>query len=803
MCGALRGGGEGSCKQVLQGAWKFCPRCGSIAGVIADVPEFSASSLPFKESQASVPLKHLGVRNAELDIRVKIVPPDGAIRLATSHLRLKETGLVRLEMAPGEPSQTRTALLEISVDDERRGTDEAGFWTPRRRRTFTVDVINNVARPASIVAEPRVLLMAEGRTTRRFVVRNVGEVSPTITGVKSPIGWSVKEVSNSEGALLTAQAPRTYEIRKTSVAATGGEVQILGEGGALVSLALKIPEEAAFGEVRPRFIVGIDFGTSNTSIYVRDLELGDGTHLVSPAETEMQWPERFPTAILCPTPREETWQYGPEAEKNYAPSAGHLIVYELKTLMRAAGEPYLALSPEYSKANLLAWYLKSLREDIIAPYLRRQSAGMRHDVRYVFSIPVLDGGVQQAAQQSMLNRCAKDAGFDHPGATIEYFEEPVCATLYLLQKQTELRSHAGEGGALDFQDGDQVIVFDSGGGTTDVALSTIRWEDGRIQMEAPLTSGSHIENGQIRQFGGTVVTQELGLGAHRAGQSIHPLALLQSNLGALLPDELTAVFGDAEFDSSEPFEAGAVEDWPPKSWHRRFPLLYRDMERAKITVAAAEEPLASEVVAAMGGLADVTITRKNVDDIFDHHMSPLLGQVDKDLGTPPRLKYVFPVGGNSVAQRFISPHLRRKYRDRLVVLPPKEANLAVARGTVFTYNPTVEALPYDVWIVMRSGVEQSSRIASFTSTGRTSVMGTSTGFELRGSQRLPIEVWCRWEGQDMKLSEFEVRKSGVANERGSVRVLLDPPMGGQPGRLHVRKILSGSEPEEVIFAYEL
>lgn len=108
-------------------------------------------------------------------------------------------------------------------------------------------------------------------------------------------------------------------------------------------------------------------------------------------------------------------------------------------------------------------------------------------------MPVLDGDVDgrlYERQKNITLECAKNAGF---GDNIQVISEPKAAMIYILNS---LRDSSGMLQNIDLQRGDEICVFDLGGGTLDVCFGRYKLENGIPDVDGVFSVGLYSdENG--------------------------------------------------------------------------------------------------------------------------------------------------------------------------------------------------------------------------------------------------------------------------------------------------------------------
>ncbi len=544
---------ERFCSVVMQSDWVFCPRCGRKGGAVslpsAEVT-FSASRL------ASLALRHRGQQAVEVRVVLPSAQhaasgqaPDLQLLNASDQavpklqMTVKPDSLSRLRLRwsvdstpPPRDSALARPLLARSDDGFPRSGFEARderwrIWSPLDLRVARSD-------PGRLRLETSVCLF-DGRTSERDLwLFNEGGSRLRVRPPRLPAGYEVSQVisrasasgsasgapNSTLGASLTLEPGEGagWRIRASHQAPPGeARCEILRDDGnaapgqVLGSVRLLNARPPAVRS-HPRWVVGVDFGTSGTSIWARPgaNDKAAAQPLEDPHALDALGEDRFrfPTVIYVRNAGGgEEFFIGYRALRERAkdgPNTG-LFVSELKSLLRSNEEPYVAQwGPNYSVDLLLQRYLEALRQEIIEP-----SLGPENAIAWNFSLPVLDShrggaGTLHKRQKGRLRKALREAGFLGPNCTVEFFSEPFCAAVYLLLGHGSYRFPAERSP----RDGDWVCVFDSGGGTTDVVLGRLWFDNGELRFEEAATLGGYRDaHGEVNTFGGEALTRRTAI----------------------------------------------------------------------------------------------------------------------------------------------------------------------------------------------------------------------------------------------------------------------------------------------------
>lgn len=742
-CQEIRGG---ECKATVERNWKFCPTCGSVLGLV-EPPSSVAFRVTPEEPSGLIELGYRGQHAIKVSASITS-DPTGALSLADSERLISATSSLKVRIDPGRCADGLRASIRIVTFDATR--TPAQYWTPLPERVHHVAVEAALAEGPRLVPDPGVLFFRAGRTVRGVTLRNEGDLPVRIERIEPPAGFRLGRPLDRDQIGPGESIEVIVEHR------TGARDDTLGivfEGGVSDVPIVCFPPPPPRAVVR--YVVAVDFGTSNTTIGIRDTRTEEFEFLGDP-----HWPgksSRFPTAVLLRDADPSNWEYGQRAIDEYDPNR-HQIVYELKSYLRTNREPFAKRWAACTIDAIVAWYLRRLRLDIIEPELARRSAGSRSDIHFVFCLPVLDHGPQYERQRQRYEAAIRASGIPDLGEYSFQFE-PVCAALYFLQGRKSGAPHHS------FDEGDRVLVFDSGGGTTDIALFTAHELDDRaIEMKNVRQVGSHREGGESgasHQFGGTTLTQLIGFYQYTRdtpqGGGARLLAFANDHDGR----DLTT------FDESLRLtESGFIDIVPPEAedggeslrWHRRFPRTYRLVEDKKRALALLPNFDDVEMLY-KDRQGEVYLERSELDLIVDVEMKKVLDPMLTDLASEgeqalDRIRHVFAVGGNSNIAR-IRERLLKKFSDRqLAELTPDQRIMAVPVGALFAYDPMSDRQPYSVAIV-----EETTGKTIVTTEELESGMGVPIEKQVRlhPLQEYRLKAIARWRGKEDLLSRFSIR----------------------------------------------
>jgi hypothetical protein len=533
------------CKQEIAeaGGWRFCPTCGRSTGHIA-LPDALAGqfSVPLgAEVTRSLTLRNEGL--APVRVNVDLEPGVEGVRLAPGQrrelevpARLPRSVEIAVPALAQDARSLGTLVLRAADAPIERGDDP---WKERDARVIRLPLAARVEAPARLSSLEEIALFREGVHERLIHLINAGGTRLDIQEILRPDGYDAVIAGDSRrlgpGEQLECRVTRLWHLPAEPEAL----LRVRSTDGQERGIALHCPPAGGVRALE-RAIIGIDFGTTFTSITFRECrhrqDLPDDVEfLLPPGE---QHP-RFPTRLWLG--RRGEMVFGTEANRQYEldPAAGFRF-REIKTALRDNANVHI--DPKRTAAEgrdlarqrfaegwietLVTEYLRWLYQKCIVPDLTRRFGTAAVDVRYIFSLPVLDygreGQPQYERQKAAMARCIARAGFplhaEREQNRVEFEFEPVCAAVGLLHPPAGA-SEAGADSApgtgwpvlgssrYPITEGDAIAVYDSGGGTSDVVLARIHFDPKNrvaLRIERCLGVGSDAET-----FGGEWVTDEI------------------------------------------------------------------------------------------------------------------------------------------------------------------------------------------------------------------------------------------------------------------------------------------------------
>ncbi|MGI6544694.1 MAG: hypothetical protein ACOX44_16920 [Limnochordia bacterium] len=737
---------ESTCDQEIMPDWLFCVRCGRPTGHISCNQNPVQLQVPHMEAcRRSFTLSNRGHRSISIHLKnKKLAKGVNLIGRLLPSIMGDSSVEIMLELPPFSSADTDNipiGTLVIESQDAERNIDDP--WAPIGWRTEHIELQAHVLKPALFLIEEEALVFRRRINQRTLKVTNVGETNGRLR-VLCPRGYACDQthiiLSPHESAELTISRLWT-EVPQVPTKSTL-QIQPSTDQQSL-SISLYALNEPMTKRV-PDAIVGIDFGTAYTSVVIRE-PLGfdpaaDPLYFLSPPQAEPGTELRFPTRIWVDIADPKKMLIGNAATKHYKDNEGNGYLFrEIKSLLRweeADAAQQVVLSPLVRRDDAISllrerwgsrWpleliiaYLKQVRVLMVEKHLRQRFTldPKELDIQYVFSLPVLDQGELSRRSEKQMRFCIAEAGF--PMDAVEFAYEPACAALGLLSisidaaKEDRNRVHTGMGAAGNaveienwpqigsikhpIQDGDHILVFDSGGGTTDIVLGQVHLDQDTQQVSLEVRSylgvGTNAET-----FGGEYVTDIM----RQALMNAQP-ELTEYCSGALGVSQLYM----------------AVQSFSVDVYKRRSTIAQRNdkqLDTAKEELAFINDVEAhdyiDQVKRRLATYETVTLNPKNPNNttvrpgilgsIVDAPMNSIGQALQERVFTdvqPQDIRYYICLGGNSALKPIVH-HVATLLGDpehrRHLAIPERGRMLAVAYGTVWVPDARIRnAVPYGV-----------------------------------------------------------------------------------------------------------
>jgi len=407
------------------------------------------------------------------DVQAEVLEGHGKVAGFVTTL---EGAALRLDLSAAKDGEP-THILVRTADGPR--TD---LWDSTPFRSRSLRVVRRMPR-MEIVPIPAIALFFGERKEARIEFENRGNAPAALSPPRLPFGYELADPREGGGFVLAPGQRHALTVR--CLGTTEGELRLVTEDGQDAATVKLLPAPAPPVRTPPGFVVSVDFGTSNTSVFC--LETRTGAVEAVPLARDGQM--RRETALYAPEDVDPRYWQAVDVRGVHP----HKVLRNLKTLVREKAE---------GSQVRLEFYLRSLLRNGIEVYLQEKNPEDESPVEFVFTIPVLDGedGEAHRAYRETLLRAIRAAGYEDEarGRSVRTMLEPDGGALDVL-------AHPEHG--VRFTDGDRLLIVDVGGGTTDVTLGRLRLTGGRPRLE-------EAENVSVRfdheQFGGEMATYMLG-----------------------------------------------------------------------------------------------------------------------------------------------------------------------------------------------------------------------------------------------------------------------------------------------------
>ena len=794
------------CNLVLTDGYQFCPRCGRRSGRLADLPPQAISLLP-AQPEWDLPLRNLGP--GTLPFRVEVSTPHvEVIGTPSGEMSGGKERTVRLRLHPDAPAQV-TAVVTVWARDAERSR----WWIKDEEREVRAPLTITRRQAAHIHVPTQTLLFADAVPTQCLSVFNEGD-EPAVVLVQAPPAFTVSHATSLAGERvlsLTIEGHGSATVWVTKAAVIGAERTLevaCGSQKFTVDLRPLLPPVRTL--FKPDYVVGIDFGTRNTSLRLRKVAAPDEDP-ISIGE------DRFPSALFINPSYPQNAVIGSDAVNAWndpTQPEDVFLVEGIKTLVRLDLEPYTEKhGQEWTVATLLRLYLSELRR-MLAQYLEKENIKDEGNILYVFTLPVLDAGVKYARQEERMRQAASLAGFPDDPDLVWMITEPRAAAQQIAHA---LPTYAG---MQSFPTGigadTRLCVVDAGGGTTDVCLGRLKIDEGGRwkfeeakggaltkspgpasalnlfqELRYPAAGSEGSRRGQLRpddtEIGGNVIDMEIGYRSIPNG-SENPHFVSDAW------DKLYPQFADI---GSVPVRVRGFLDGI-----RKLKEQLSDFEHHKIDLSEEDEG-DLELTKYFNSEQEEVIA--GFDPVFDYpkDVAPVIEEQWKDPQVGAHLKemlteaggcdIVVPVGGTTLIPTFLK-ELRKWSGLELAEMPKKERMTAVANGAVWTYDARMERmLPMPLTLTVEVGGQSRKKtvlnayqpLAAVSTVSQRYDMGeeklrlTLVAEETAGDNGKPLEIvstdlYASKDGQmrvQTSVSEGRIFRLSVSGADGLARTL--------------------------------
>lgn len=696
------------CGKGVRAHWIFCACCGSRQGTITlrqarfELAGPGPHSISF-EQEGPAPIFFTVVAVTPLTVS----PISGhAQRLQTISVEWEDERISHAE-------------FEILTADSRR----LSIWETDafRRRTVTCDLVQ---RKFDVRPFPATAVFTPNRRARKLTLSNFGTGTWQIARIEKP---PRVRCQHDPSIVIGRHGEVALEV-EIDAGAENGDLTIHlapadnhgAEGGRLV-----VPVAVIAGEMNgvPDVHVGVDFGTSNTSVAYRQR----GTPTAQALDIFGQG-SRIPTEVYCtPGVPPRDWKYGREAFVEYSNQGMRgPLVSGMKSVLREDPDRTIT-NGEVTYRQVLVEFLKQLLTSVILPFVgKHNEEALEGRIEFMFSVPVLDDDVEQAHYREVLLTAAREAGYGAYG-TISTCLEPTGAASYLLREMK-----------VPVQPGRKLVVFDSGGGTTDICVGTVEQRDGQLELRDIRTESAPFHG---RQFGGTTVTWVMGRLWSMDDDAAKGYVPALRELASSLQPSPESDGPDASSESRETFlEHSSPDDnapeWRVWSWPKKYVGLWRLVDGAKIDASVADSSVkvGGYEVLQSGSDNPLVVSPALLTSISNNFVKGCRTLLSEVLGA----NEVCFVGGNCRLPGLMSNVADAASPRMSHPVPGNDLDLAVAKGAVWISEWMRGGLPYGLAVVFQSGIPKEIRLGSQFVLGHAERVGTS--YEVDPNQTCSVEA---------------------------------------------------------------
>lgn len=472
--------------------WQFCPKCGSRLVWL----DWLGSSSDVSVGQQSLNLRVLTRASQEVTVSLKVSPDDSAVRLKkdVETIRVEGEKIIAVPLSVGEGDY---AEVEASVEEVIRSAEGHLFEVRDGRNKVDRGTLSNTkhlyiqgANDDGLWASKEVIFASRREVSAYLHFEGLKRQTLLY---ERPQGWRILTRQPDFGK----DDPCELVVNESHDAKECDLVVRAMPANKEICIRL-IPKPKRSFALTASCLLAIDFGSSRTSIRYIDLQNSN-------AEPVPLGQEHIPTAIhMVHANDPSTWTYGQAALDN-AQIKGHFL-RDFKRFLWNADKTELA--PGVTAFDALFYYCKYLLEHCIQPEVRELCGVRLADLNYniALSMPVLTGE-ESALYKAALESAFTKAGFNPLGG-FRFMLEPDAALACLYPYIQESENPLNEG--------DGVLVVDSGGGTTDISIGKVMSEGGDTTLS--IISQAQVQLTELRKdgkvvgpdFGGEDVTRAHG-----------------------------------------------------------------------------------------------------------------------------------------------------------------------------------------------------------------------------------------------------------------------------------------------------
>ena len=762
------------CGLLLTDGDQFCSSCGRRSGRLADLAPQVINLSP-SETEWNLPLRNLGP--GTLPYRIEVSTPHiEVVGMPSGEILGGNNQSIRLRLGPDAPPQV-TAVATIWTRDAARRS----WWIKDEEREVRVPVTVSRQLAATLYVPTLTLFFADAAPSQCLYLFNQGDETAAVT-IQAPSSFRLSRTLDLQGERvlsLSIEGRSDAAVWVMRIAPIGPEQSLEVVCGtqqfSVNLLPLLPPSRAVF---KPDYVVGIDFGTSNTSLRLRKVADPNATPIAIGED-------RFPSALFIDLAHPKSALIGQAAIDAYNPAGNNetFLVSGIKTLIRLDMEPYINHGPLWSVANLLRLYLTELRR-MIHEYLDKEGVKDENNILYVFTLPVLDAGgegVKYARQEDRMRRAAEQAGFPDDPDLVWTITEPRAAAQQIAHV---LPTYAGMAGFPSGIGPDtRLCVVDAGGGTTDVCIGDLKIDDtgcwkfierkGGALTKSP---GSAVDmfqalrypdptdysKGRVRpddsEIGGNAIDMEIGYRSLPNG----------SDQPHFLPQAWNSMYQDLMEIALLPIRVERFLEGI-----RKLKEELSDFEHHAIDLSEEDEGL-PELYKYFGSREEEAMA--GCDPIFDYSkdVAPVIEAQWKDPNVGAHLQqllteaggcdFVIPIGGTTLTPAYLR-ELRKWTGLETVETPKKERMTAIVNGAVWTYDARMERmLPTALTLLVQIGTEAKKKkvLSAFQPL---SACSTFSQRYIPAEETLRLTLMTEQGGREIEIARSEMRSPASGDIR--------------------------------------
>ena len=691
------------CSVVLKEDWRCCPMCGrKTAALTFDGLSFNVDGQQPKNLSLKLRLRGTGRVYGHLEF-----DPDTLLKSDNPDFGLDESRLTANILVTAPPLAKKTAQnVYICTRNGRRDQDAESVWNLQgvpERRQFTLQLLPQ--QHARLEINETLLIFRLSTPERTVHLRNTGHEPMQVRIPMPPSGYLLQPASPQFN--IPALGSYSIAITRDSSTPAAAQEELLFEYGVencRVALCREAPQYKS--SYKPRYVVGLDFGTRNTSAILRDTIVSDPAQAISfipngsPREPSFLYYSRKESQLIPGVRAQQLMMTTGENDGFFIDRLKEHLISDEEPFVEKARQLEIPNPHRFTVDNLLYLYLKEWKKKI-DEFVEGRSGNATVEVHHVFSYPVLDKGPKCEKHLERMKNALRKAEFPVDSERdCSFVQEPVAAALYFLigkaynaemnEAVQKMLSKAG------LATGIPLLVIDSGGGTTDVVFGIVKVAaDGVPEFTIEHTLGLDSE---ARRFGGVNVTD----GMHAK--------LKKENIKSVLKQVTSREVSDEEvkYDLIEPVKIylNSTKDKPVNAiTPQNFQAVLDNNRAVAVHLKTELGTLINKVTAAK---LTFSIPADLPEQVVEPHWNALEHAMRQEIFSDrdPRDVYVILVGGNThlraIGEKCNAMFSESKIIDlsvllkyNLPALSKDDKMLAVAGGTVWYYGARINNLtPY-------------------------------------------------------------------------------------------------------------